>query len=134
MEKATRLFDCMEIQAQNPLPDLLNGKVNGEWVNHSTGQIHEKVYQLAKALIDLGVSAGDGTTEGRDKIGLISSGRPEWLITDLAVQLTGAILVPLYPNTSLKELELVLNEADVKYMFVSNKELYDKVDAIRSHT
>jgi len=124
----------MEIQAQNPLPDLLNGKVNGEWVNHSTGQIHEKVYQLAKALIDLGVSAGDGTTEGRDKIGLISSGRPEWLITDLAVQLTGAILVPLYPNTSLKELELVLNEADVKYMFVSNKELYDKVDAIRSHT
>jgi len=124
----------MEIQAQNPLPDLLNGKVNGEWVNHSTGQIHEKVYQLARALIDLGVSPGDGTTGGRDKIGLISSGRPEWLIIDLAVQLTGAILVPLYPNTGSKELELVLNESDVKYVFVSNKELYDKVDAIRSHT
>jgi len=134
MEKATRLFDCMEIQTQKPLPDLLNGKVNGEWVNHSTGQIHEKVYQLARALIDLGVSPGDGTTGGRDKIGLISSGRPEWLIIDLAVQLTGAILVPLYPNTGSKELELVLNESDVKYMFVSNKELYDKVDAIRSHT
>jgi long-chain acyl-CoA synthetase len=130
MDKATRLFDCIAVQAEKPIPDLLNAKVNGSWVLHSTQQVHDKVYQLAKALLDLGVSAGDETTEGRDKIGLISNGRPEWLITDLAVQLTGAILVPLYPNTSSKELEEILIEAGVKYMFVSNKELFDKVSSI----
>ncbi|MGH7238283.1 MAG: AMP-dependent synthetase/ligase, partial [Candidatus Saccharimonadales bacterium] len=65
-----------------------------------------------------------------DKIGLISSGRPEWLITDLAVQLTGAILVPLYPNTTAKEVEQILIEAEVKYMFVSNRELYDKAASV----
>jgi long-chain acyl-CoA synthetase len=130
MTDKKRLFDCIEIQAQKPLPDLLNGKVNGVWVHHSTQQVHEKIYQLAKALLDLGVSVNDGTTEGRDKIALISSGRPEWLITDLAVQLTGAILVPLYPNTNAKEVEQILIEAEVKYMFVSNRELYDKVTSI----
>ncbi len=123
MEKATRLFDCMALQAKQPSADLLNAKVNGVWKSYSTEQVHEMVYQLATALLDMGVSAGDGTTEGRDKIGLISSSRPEWLVTDLAVQQTGAILVPLYPNTGTKEIELILNEAEVKYLFVSTTEL-----------
>jgi long-chain acyl-CoA synthetase len=133
MTEPTRLFDCLEVQAPNPLPDLLNGKVNGAWVHYSTSQVNDKAHQLAKALLDLGVSVNDGTTEGRDKIGLISSGRPEWLITDLAVQLTGAILVPLYPNTSAKEVEQILIEAEVKHIFVSNRELYDKVASIKQN-
>ena len=128
----TRLFDCIEIQAQAPVPNLLNGKLNGAWVHYSTQQAHQMIHRLAKALLDIGVSANDWTTEGRDKIGLISAGRPEWLITDLAVQLTGAILVPLYPNTGPKELQEILFEAGVKYLFVGNKDLYDKVTAVLS--
>jgi long-chain acyl-CoA synthetase len=127
MEKATRLFDCMMLQAQQPRANLLNAKVDGVWKSYSTAQVHDMVYQLAAALLEMGISGGDGTTEGRDKIGLISSSRPEWLITDLAVQQTGAILVPLYPNTSTKEIEQILNEAEVKYVFVSSAELYDKI-------
>ncbi|MDB4924137.1 long-chain fatty acid--CoA ligase [Mucilaginibacter sp.] len=132
MEKATRLFDCMAVQAKAPLDDLLNAKVNGAWKSYSTQEVHDMIYQLSIALLDMGVSGGDGTTEGRDKIGLISPGRPEWLITDLAVQQIGAVLVPLYPNTNPKELEQILNEAEVKYVFVSNKELYDKVNEVHS--
>ena len=128
----TRLFDCIEIQAQAPVPNLLNGKLNGAWVHYSTQQAHQMIHRLAKAGLDIGVSANDWTTEGRDKIGLISAGRPEWLITDLAVQLTGAILVPLYPNTGPKELQEILFEAGVKYLFVGNKDLYDKVTAVLS--
>jgi long-chain acyl-CoA synthetase len=130
MNKGTRLFDCLTAQAKEPMAGLLNSKVDGSWKPYSTGEVHEMVYQLAQALMDMGVSAGDGTVEGRDKIGLISAGRPEWLIVDLAVQLTGAVLVPLYPNTSTREIEQILNEADVKYIFVSNKELYDKVSLV----
>src|SRR3984885_14002973 len=126
----TRLFDCIEIQAQTPVPNLLNGKLNGAWVHYSTQQAHQMIYRLAKALLDMGVSANDWTTEGRDKNGLISAGRPEWLMTDLAVQLTGAILVPLYPNTGPKELQEILKEAGVKYLFVGTKELHDKVAVI----
>src|SRR4051794_23761478 len=132
MEKATRLFDCISVQAKEPRINLLNAKVNGIWKSYSTTDVHDMVDQLSIALLDIGISAGDGTTEGRDKIGLISVGRPEWLITDLAVQQIGAILVPLYPNTNSKELEQILNEAGVKYVFVSSKEMYDKVNEIHS--
>jgi long-chain acyl-CoA synthetase len=130
MEKATRLFDCMAIQANQPRADLLVAKENGNWHSYSTQEIHTMVYQLAIALMDMGVSAGDGTHEGRDKIGLIGTGRPEWVIVDLAVQLTGAVLVPLYPNTSTKEIELILSEAGVKLMFVSNAELCGKINQV----
>ncbi|MFI5137145.1 MAG: AMP-dependent synthetase/ligase [Sphingobacteriales bacterium] len=132
MEKGTRLFDCIATQANEPLADLLNAKVNGAWKPYSTGEVHEMVYKLAQALLEFGVSTGDGTVEGRDKIGLISPGRPEWLITDLAVQLTGAVLVPLYPNSGIKEIEQILNEAEVKYMFVSSSDLYDKIKQVQA--
>ncbi|WP_461452118.1 AMP-dependent synthetase/ligase [Mucilaginibacter sp.] len=130
MEKATRLFDCMAIQADKPRADLLIAKENGNWHSYSTQEVHTMVYQLAIALMDMGISAGDGTSEARDKIGLIGNGRPEWVIVDLAVQLTGAVLVPLYPNTSTKEIELILNEAGVKLMFVSNTELCEKIKQV----
>jgi len=131
MEKATRLFDCIATQAKEPRVDLLNAKVNGTWKAYSTQEVHELIDQLSVALLKMSVSSGNGTTEGRDKVGLISIGRPEWLITDLAVQQIGAVLVPLYPNTSAHELEEILSEAQVKCVFVSNQEIYDKVNEIR---
>lgn len=124
------MFDCMATQAEEPLPDLLNAKINGTWKAYSTHEVHDMINQLSAALLNMGVSSGDGTTEGRDKIALISIGRPEWLITDLAVQQIGAVLVPLYPNSNPHELEEILNEAEVRYVFVSNKEIYDKVNEI----
>jgi long-chain acyl-CoA synthetase len=133
MEKATRLFDCMAVQAWEPRANLLNAKVNDEWKAYSTQEVHTMVNQLSMALLAMGVSTGDGTVEGSDKIGLISNGRPEWIIVDLAVQQIGAVLVPLYPNTSTKEIEQILNEAAVKYIFVSNKELCDKVNIVHSN-
>ncbi|MES2276404.1 MAG: long-chain fatty acid--CoA ligase [Bacteroidota bacterium] len=131
--KATRLFDCMAIQAAAPVPNLLNAKENGVWEAYSTQDVHRTIDQLSMALLNLGISAGDGTTEGRDKIALISNGRPEWLITDLAVQQIGAILVPLYPNSNAKELEQILNESEVKYVFVSSADLCAKITEVQAN-
>lgn len=133
MMKAARLFDCITTQAQEPRADLLNAKVSGSWKAYSTAEVHEKVYQLAAALLRMGISSGDGTPEGRDKVALISNGRPEWLIVDLATQLVGAVLVPLYPNSSLKEIEQILIEAGAKCLFISDNELCTKVISIKDH-
>ncbi|MGR9921949.1 AMP-binding protein, partial [Escherichia coli] len=68
--------------------------------------------------------------EGSDKIAIISNNRPEWVFTDLACQQIGAILVPVYPTTNPLELEFILNDAAVKYIFVANEELLQKVNSI----
>jgi long-chain acyl-CoA synthetase len=96
--KLKRLFDCIDHQLQNfPKPDMLSAKENGQWRSYSTAEVKQIVDSLSAGLIELGVSGNDGSDEGTDKIGIISNNRPEWVFTDLAVQQTGAVLVPLYP-------------------------------------
>jgi len=126
-----RLFDCIEYQLSKfPKPDMLVAKISGEWKPYSTRQVQEIVNAFSAGLLQLGVGANDGTAEGADKIAIISNNRPEWVFTDLAVQQTGAILVPVYPTTNPLELEFILKDAGVKYIFVSSSDLLEKIQAI----
>ncbi|MFY7901168.1 MAG: AMP-dependent synthetase/ligase [Chitinophagaceae bacterium] len=131
MEKLKRLFDCVDYQLANfPKSDMLAAKENGSWKQYSTQQVNDVVNKLSAGLLQLGVSGRDMTAEGADKIAIISNNRPEWIITDLAVQQLGAILVPIYPTTNPNEIEFILNDAAVKYLFVSDVELLQKIKTI----
>jgi long-chain acyl-CoA synthetase len=128
-----RLFDCIEHQLKHfPTDAMLVAKVNGNWVKHSTQEVAKTVNSLSAGLLQLGVSGHDFSPEGSDKIAIISNNRPEWVLTDMAVQQIGAILVPLYPTTNPLEIEFIFNNAAVKYVFVSNQEMYDKISTLRS--
>jgi long-chain acyl-CoA synthetase len=128
MIQPKRLFDAVAIQQQKfPKTDMLVSKVNGEWKPWNTAQVQDTVNRLSAGLLSLGVSGNDFTPENADKIAIISNNRPEWVITDLAVQQTGAILVPLYPTTNPLEVKFILNDAGAKYIFVSNTEMYEKI-------
>ena len=107
-------------------------KENGQWRPYSTEEVKQASLKLAAGLLALGVSGNDMTTENRDKIAIISNNRPEWLIADMAVQQTGAILVPIYPTTNPLEIEFIFNDAAVKYVFVSSEELLHKLQDIRA--
>lgn len=127
----SRLFDCLEHQlAHFPKKDMLVAKEQGVWKNYSTQDTAGIVNRLSAGLLQLGVSGNNFTPEGSDKIAIISNNRPEWVFTDLAVQQIGAILVPVYPTTNPLELEFILNDATVKYIFVANEELLLKVNSI----
>jgi long-chain acyl-CoA synthetase len=131
----TRLFDCIDWQlAQFPQEDMLAAKEEGVWKKYSTKKVKELVDKLSMGLMHVGIGYQDGTIEGRDKVAVLSNNRPEWLILDMAVQQCGAVLAPIYPTISVNELEFVLNDAAVKLVFVSDQDLYDKVQSIRSKT
>jgi long-chain acyl-CoA synthetase len=129
----TRLFDCIDVQlARFPQEAMFAAKEEGGiWRKYSTAEVKELVDRLAAGLLHLGISGNDMSVEKRDKIALISNNRPEWMLLDLAVQKTGAVLVPIYPTLAANELEFVLNDAEVKLVFVSDKELYHKVQSVR---
>ncbi len=132
MNQPKRLFDCIEYQlAKFPKTDMLAAKLNGTWQAKSTADIKEAVNSLCAGLLALGIGANDGSDEGTDKIAIISNNRPEWLTTDMAVQQTGAVLVPLYPTTNPQEVQFILNDALVKYIFVSSKDLVEKIKSIK---
>lgn len=120
-----RLFDIPYFQLKNyPKEDSLAAKIDGVWVKTSTEQFINKAFSLSKALIALGVNEGD-------KIAMISNNRPEWSITDIGIQMAGAINVPIYPTISPKEYEFIFNDAEVKICFVSDDELLEKVNEIK---
>ncbi len=126
-----RLFDCLDHQLQHfPKKDMLAAKENGQWINYSTAQSIDIVNRFSAGLMKLGLSGNNMTAMGSDKIAIISNNRPEWLFTDMAAQQLGVILVPVYPTTNPLELEFILNDASVKYIFVSNDELFQKIKSI----
>src|SRR5580698_655766 len=128
----TRLFDCLAYQLEKfPKDDMLVAKENGAWRKYSSAEIQQTVNRLTAGLLQLGISGNDMTTEKRDKIAIISNNRPEWLIADMAVQQSGAILVPIYPTTNPLEIEFIFNDAEIKYVFVSSEDLFHKVQDIR---
>ena len=134
MDKPERLFDCIAYQLEKfPKPDMLADKEKGVWRKYSTKEVSDSVNALACGLSAIGVSGNDMTVDGQDKIALVSFNRAEWLITDMAVQKLGAVLVPIYPTTSNQEIEFIFRDAGVKYVFVSSAALFEKIQQVRPH-
>jgi long-chain acyl-CoA synthetase len=133
MKEPTRLFDCLDLLLQKgALPDLLAAKELGEWKQYSTQDVKRVVDGLTAGLLRHGITYNDGSVEGRDKIAIISKNRPEWLMLDMAVQQSGAILVPVYPTIHINELEFILNDAQVKMIFVNDRDGLEKISLLRS--
>jgi len=127
------LFDCVQYHLErSPIPDMLAGKEGGQWKKYSTQDVASIVNRLSAGLLQLGISNGDMTEEGRDKVAVLSKNRPEWVMLDLAVQKIGAILTPVYPTISVNDLEFILNDARVKIVFVNDEEVYHKVLSVQS--
>ena len=132
MTEPKRLFDCLQYNLERaPIPDMLAGKEGGQWKTYSTQDVASIVNKLSAGLVQLGLSAGDMTEEGRDKVAILSKNRPEWIMLDLAVQKIGAILTPVYPTISVNDLEFILNDARVKIAFVNDEETYHKVLSVK---
>src|SRR5688572_24326157 len=132
MTEPRRLFDCLEYHLEStPLEDMLAAKESGQWKKYNTRQVAETVNNFAAGLLSLGIGPGDMSNEGRDKIALLSKNRPEWVMVDLAVQKIGALLTPVYPTINVNELEFVLNDAQVKIVFVNDEDLYLKVLSLK---
>lgn len=119
-----RLFDILyQYQEKFSKNDCLAKKEGGKWVTYSTKEYVELSEALAKGLISMGV-------QREDKIAILSNNRPEWNICDMGVQMSGAVLIPIYPTISEKDLDFILKDAEVKYVFVSADDIYKKVRSV----
>ncbi|MGN5953250.1 AMP-dependent synthetase/ligase [Sphingobacterium lactis] len=102
----------------------MSHKVAGEWKNVSTETFLEQVNSLSRGLVELGVKPNE-------KVGLIADSSLEWHIIDFAIQQIGAVVVAIYPNITDTDYQFIFNDAEIKLCIVSNKNLFQRLEAIR---
>lgn len=126
MNEVKRLFDIPYYQQQKwPLHQALVTKHNGVWQKTSTQQYIQKMNALSCALLKMGVHTND-------KIAIISSNNQTlWHIVDMAILQVGAQNVPIYPTISIDDYEYIFNHSQVRFAFVSDKQLYDRIHSIK---
>ncbi|MCY4309910.1 MAG: AMP-binding protein, partial [Rhodospirillaceae bacterium] len=78
----------------------------------SYGELKEKSRQLAAGLLSLGFEKGD-------RIGIWSTNRAEWLLTQFATAEIGLIMVNINPAYRLAELEYALNKVGCKGLILA---------------
>jgi long-chain acyl-CoA synthetase len=129
MKEITRLFDFPYYQQEkfNSIPDALVTKQNGEWIKTSTEEYIAKANAISRALLRLGVQKDD-------KIAIISTNnRTEWNIMDIGILQTGAQDVPIYPTISEVDYEYILNHSGAIYCFISDSEIFRKINLIKEN-
>ncbi|RYG28399.1 MAG: long-chain fatty acid--CoA ligase, partial [Chitinophagaceae bacterium] len=119
----TRVFDLLRQQlTEFPQSDMLAAKEGDNWRTYSTQEVQDLVNKLSLGLMKMGVKKDD-------KVAMVSPNRPEWVITDYAIQQLGAISVPMYPTITEQDYRYILTDADVKFVFLADTGLLEKVEA-----
>ena len=98
----------------------LASKAEGDWAGISYGELWERVKSFAAGLASLGVGSGA-------KVAIVSRSRPEWVVTDLAVQSLGAATVPVYPTLEASQVAHMLADSGAVVVVVEDQEILGKV-------
>jgi long-chain acyl-CoA synthetase len=127
MQAPTRLFDFPRYQLENkPLSLMMTSPNGGQRLRYSTQEFVTEMDRVSRGLIALGMEPGD-------RVALIShNNRCEWNLMDHGVLQAGGIDVPLYPTMTEQDYLYILNHSGCKWCFVSNRDLFEKVQRIQA--
>src|SRR5690606_41850470 len=95
-------------------------KKDNDWKEIKTAEFIAEVDAIAKGLIELGVKP-------QEKVGLIADSSVEWHLMDFAIQQVGAVCVAMYSNITDIDYQYIFNDAEIRIVVVSNKNLYSRI-------
>lgn len=120
----SEMFDRITKKFSQETRPFLMYKSEKQYRGITHAEFRKKVEHFALGLSTLGVKKGD-------TVAIISENRPEWVIADMASVLLGAVDVPIYPTLTAKQIEFILNDANVSIAVVSNQSQLNKVLKIK---
>src|SRR4051794_22810990 len=105
-------------------PVAVRAKRRGDWFALSYGELAGRVQDLSLGLLELGLRPGD-------RVAILSENRPEWAIADYACLTACCTDVPIYPTLPVKQIEHNLRDSGAAAVFVSTRQLLEKVLSVR---
>lgn len=95
-------------------------KKGGSYVGITFKELKKQAEYVSSTLLSFGIKKGD-------TVAILSSNRPEWVISDLAIMNIGAITVPVHATVSPKIIQYVLIDSGAKILIVNNQLQLNKV-------
>lgn len=117
MKTFNTLYEIVRHSVENFASRIAFSMLGGEDVSYK--EVGERVEKVQDMLLDAGVSAGD-------KVAILSSSMPNWGVSYFAVTTAGMIAVPILPDFTSSELDLIIEHSEAKAILVSDK-LYAKL-------
>ena len=88
------------------------------WIPTTWNQFSKTVTIVSNALIEMGV-------EVQENIGVFTQNKPESLFMDFGAFGIRAVTVPLYATSSETQVHYILEDAQIRYLFVGEQQQYD---------
>ena len=98
--------------AKFPNNPLLWEKPKDRYLPSTYQEISQQVYEFAAGLLSLGLKKGE-------RVGLLSEGRNNWLVSELGILYCGAVNVPLSVKLEAPELSFRLKHSGARMVIVS---------------
>jgi long-chain acyl-CoA synthetase len=110
----SEMFDLVTKEFGNSDRLVYLRKIKGKFEGIKYSEYRLFVKRFMSGLASIGIIEGD-------RVAIISENRLEWIISDMAIISIGAINVPIYPSLTAKQIEYILNDAEIKCTIVSNQ-------------
>lgn len=97
----------------------------GKWIDVSWKAFAEYISRARRSLIHLGVKV-------QENMAIFSQNKPECLYTDFAAYGVRAVTIPFYATSSAAQVQYMVNDAQVRYVFVGEQQQYDTAFSVIS--
>jgi len=104
-------------EAEKPDAEFMRQPINREPVTWTWKEAATEVRKMAAYLKSLNLEPGS-------KIGILSKNCGHWIMSDLAIMMSGHVSVPMYPNLNSETVRLVLEHSETKILFVGKLDDY----------
>ena len=94
------------------------------WKEMSWKVFAEDVRRVSNALLNLGVRV-------QENIGVFSQNSIQYICTDFGAYGVRAVTIPFYATSSEEQIQFVINDADIRIIFVGEQEQYDKARRVQ---
>ena len=100
----------------------LSQPIDGVWNNWTYNEVMDEVRKMASYIKSLNL-------EEKSKIAILSKNCAHWIMSDLAIMMSGHVSVPLYPNLSAETLNKILIHSETRLMFVGKLDGFSKMQS-----
>lgn len=96
-----------------------------EWKSLSWNKFSATVKQVSNALLNIGVKE-------QENIGIFSQNSIQYLFCDFGAWGVRAVTIPFYATSSEQQIQFMINDAKVRFLFVGEQEQYDRARRVVS--